>query len=38
MLQAQLLHTDESSLSTAKKGGTAKTDEKQYRKKANIHC
>jgi hypothetical protein len=34
MLQAQLLHTNESSLSTAKKGGTPKTEKKQYHKEA----
>jgi hypothetical protein len=34
MLQAQLLHTNESSLSTAKEGGTPKTEKKQYHKEA----
>jgi len=34
MLQAQLLHADESSLSTAEESGTPQTDEKQYHKDA----
>jgi len=38
MLQAQLLHTDESSLSTAEKSGTPQTEEKQYHKETvNVH-
>jgi len=34
MLQTQLLYTNESSLSTAEKSGTPKTEEKQYHKDA----
>jgi hypothetical protein len=38
MLQAQLLHTNKSSLSTTEKSGTPKTEEKQYDKEAvNVH-
>jgi len=38
MLQAQFLHPDESSLSTAEKSGTPKREEKQYHEYAvNVH-
>jgi hypothetical protein len=38
MLQTQLLHPNISSLSTAEKSGTAKTEEKQYHEDAvNAH-
>jgi len=39
MLQAQLLHTDESGLSAAKKGGAPKAEEEQYHKETvNVQC
>ena len=38
MLQTQLLHANESSLGTAEKRGTPKTEEKKYHKEtANVH-